>query len=176
VAGYQLKPVDAPGGTHLAISRWTAPASDACSRSTRRRSFAASQWAADSKRIAFFRKEGFTHVVGVTDLDGNDTIMSLPGDDAANPAWSPDDVHLLYAKGGGETVIVDTGAPADRVTIPAGLAGCGATWSPDATAILGLGETCTRLFRIPIADPAAATPIDIPEGPINIAAWQRTAP
>jgi hypothetical protein len=114
--------------------------------------------------------------VGVAGLDGSETLVSLPGEDAFNVEWSPDGAHLLYALGSGETVIVDTDAPADRVTIPMGLAGCGATWSPDATAILGLGSTCTRLFRIPIADPAAATPIDIPEGPINIATWQRTAP
>ncbi|OGO55919.1 MAG: hypothetical protein A2V85_07845 [Chloroflexi bacterium RBG_16_72_14] len=174
---YQLKPSAVPGGTHLAISR--PDGSDERrlqSVEDGNASFAAPQWSADSKRIAFFRKEGYAHVVGITDLDGTEEIVSVPGEDAVNPAWSPDDAHLLYTLANGAMVIINGDTPANRVTIPAGVAGCGASWSPDATVILGLGETCTQLFRIPVDDPASTTPIDIPEGPINIAAWQRTAP
>ena len=56
---------------------------------------------------------------------------------------------------------------------------CSATaamaWAPDGTALLGLDAACTGVYRIPLADPRAASRIDFPK-PINTAAWQRTAP
>jgi hypothetical protein len=53
---------------------------------------------------------------------------------------------------------------------------CGIAWSPDGSFLLGVDEPCSGLFVIPIDDPKAARRIDMPEGLIDFASWQRTAP
>jgi hypothetical protein len=72
--------------------------------------------------------------------------------------------------------VVDVNDQTKRVLIPRAFSDCGIGWAPDATALLGLDAECTGLYRIPLADPRAATRIGLPEGPIDNATWQRTAP
>jgi Tol biopolymer transport system component len=172
---YQLKPRDATGGTHVAISHPDG--------SDERRlvsvpqvnpaTLAAPQWAPDSKRLAYFTSGVGNDVVGIVDLDGIRTPLSRDTENAFNPLWSPDGRRLLYSHHG--ATVVDPDNPRDRIEIPAGFADCAAAWAPDATAILGFGTDCTSLFRIPLSDPAAAIPIDLPAGLINGASWQRTS-
>jgi dipeptidyl aminopeptidase/acylaminoacyl peptidase len=137
-------------------------------------SFLRAQWSADSGRLAYFRSEGNAHVVATVDLDGVETVVSKPGDDPFNPVWSPDATRLAYGASAG-VVVVDV-ATQSRVTIPPQLAGCDVFWSPDGTALLGLGASCTELYRIPLDDPGAATRIAVPAGTISFATWQRIAP
>lgn len=138
-------------------------------------SFRGSQWAPDSMRLAYFRTSPSGHAVGITDLTGRETLVSPPGEDAFNPVWSPDGRFLVYATNASGAVIVEVATGWRRVIAP-GLADCGATWAPDGTAILGLGASCTDLFRIPLADPAAAARVPVPSGLINVATWQQIAP
>jgi Tol biopolymer transport system component len=137
-------------------------------------SFSGAQWAADSRRIAYFRGQG-THVVGMVDLDGHETVISLPGEDAVNPAWSPDGTQLVYSVTDG-SFVVDVGDPKRRLAIPGEFSDCGLAWAPDGTALIGIDHACTSLYRIPLDDPAAARRIEIPEGVIDAIAWQRIAP
>jgi Tol biopolymer transport system component len=141
-----------------------------------RASFSGSQWAGNSDRIAYFRSDDLdTHLVGVVDLKGVETILSAPGEDAVNPAVSPDGRRLIYGKAYGST-IVDLFDPSKRVAIPGALAECGAVWAPDATALLGSGLNCARLYWVPLDKPSAAAEIALPKGSISGAAWQRLAP
>jgi len=135
-------------------------------------SFMGTQWAPDSTELAYFRSVSGPHTVAISDLTGHETIVSKPDEDAFNPVWSPDGTRLIYATESSGTIVVDVATGTRRV-IPLGLAECGATWAPDGTAILGLGQSCTDLFRIPLADPAAAIRVSVPSGSINIATWQR---
>jgi hypothetical protein len=73
-------------------------------------------------------------------------------------------------------LILDVDSSAVRTRIPKGLIDCAAMWSPDGASILGWGEDCRELWRIPVANPAEATRIDVPDGLINVADWQRPAP
>jgi Tol biopolymer transport system component len=139
-------------------------------------SFAAPQWAADSRRIAYFSSGGGPHVVAYVDLEGRETVVSLPGEDAVNPVWSADGRYLAYSVTTTGGFVVDVDDPTKRISIPRAFSDCGMAWAPDATALLGLDAECTGLYRIPVADPQAATRIGLPEGPIDIAAWQRMAP
>ncbi|HEX5014713.1 MAG TPA: hypothetical protein VFV72_11220 [Candidatus Limnocylindrales bacterium] len=169
---YQLKVPDG-WSTNLAIMRADGTGervlqSDEVSNA----SFAGSQWLNDSSGLAYF-KTG--HVVARTDLNGHETILSRPGEDAVNPVISPDDRRVAYGLLTG-AAIVDLADAANRVDIPAGLAECGAAWAPDATALLGLGTDCRDLFWIPADDPAAAKAIRLPEGEVTNATWQRLAP
>jgi hypothetical protein len=142
-------------------------------------SFSAPQWAPDSKRLAYFTTgqganlavSSGNGVVGVVGLDGANNQLSLEGEDAFNPMWSPDGRNLLYSYDG--ATVVDVDDPSSRIEIPAGLADCAAAWAPDATAVLGLGRDCKDLFRIPLADPGAATRIAVPAGALWNASWQR---
>jgi len=134
----------------------------------------ASQWSSDSTRLAYFTGVFGEGEVGVVDLAGHRTKLSLETEDAFLPLWSPDGSRLLYLHHAG--TIVDPDHPSDRVEIPAGFADCAATWAPDATEILGFGTSCTELFRIPVSEPTAATKVDLPPGLINMASWRRIAP
>jgi len=176
---YQLQSVTGDGaafGSFLAVSR--VDGSDErtlLSVDIINASFRGTQWAPDSRRLAYFRSVGGPHTVAITDLTGRETIVSKPGEDAFNPVWSPDGNQLLYLTEASGTVVVDVASGARRM-IPSGLAECGATWAPDGTALLGLGQTCTELFRIPLADPGAAARMPLPTGSINTATWQRLTP
>lgn len=141
----------------------------------RNASFAGSQWSADSQRIAYFRSGGGPHVVAIVDLAGVETVVSRPGEDAFNPVWSPDATRLAYATETDGVVVVDM-TTKSRLPIPPGLGDCGVAWAPDGSALLGLGTSCTELYRIPLEDPGAATRIAVPAGTINNATWQRIAP
>jgi Tol biopolymer transport system component len=138
-------------------------------------SFLGSQWAADSRRLAYFRSISGPHTVAITDLTGRETVVSQPGEDAFNPVWSLDGTRLVYATEASGTVVVDVATGARQV-LPLGLAECGAAWAPDGTALLGLGASCTELYRIPLSNPAAATRVALPPGQINVATWQQVAP
>jgi Tol biopolymer transport system component len=139
-------------------------------------SFAGPQWAADSQRIAYFRSVTGPHVVAFVDLEGKETVVSLPGEDAVNPVWSPDGRFLAYSVMTTGGVVVDMADQTKRILIPRLFSDCGMAWAPDGTELLGLDAACTGVYRIPLADPRAATRIGLPEAPINNAAWQRTAP
>lgn len=164
--------------THLAIMRpdgsderrlVSVPRSDA--------SFSGSSWSPDSQRVAYFRSDDLEHVVAVVDLDGTETVVSRPGEDAANPVWSSDGERLAYSRGGlGGAVVVDLRG-GSRVQIPPGPADCGVMWAPDGTALVGLGgPDCAGLYRIPLDDPTAATRLPIPSGGVGTTTWQRVAP
>jgi hypothetical protein len=142
-------------------------------------SFAASQWAAGSDRIAYFRssdgsRDG-SRLVATVDLEGRETVVSLPGENADNPSWSPDGKSLAYSTADGG-VFVDLADPSSWIVIPRAFAGCAMTWSPDATALLALDGACSSLYVIPVDHPGARSRVDMPTGPIDIAAWQRIAP
>ena len=139
-------------------------------------SFAGAQWAADSQRIAYFRSVSGPHVVAFVDLEGQETVVSLPDEDAVNPVWSPDGRFLAYSVNPTGGFVVDMADQTKRILIPTLFSDCGMAWAPDGTALLGLDAACTGVYRIPLADPRAASRIDFPEAPINNATWQRTAP
>ena len=173
---YAVQSVGGPGRSSLGVSRVDgSEARTLVSVDTRNASFRGSQWAPDSRRLAYFRSVPGPHIVAITDLNGRETIVSQPGEDAFNPAWSPDGAKLVYATDNSGSVVVDV-ATGSRLVIPIALADCGATWAPDGTALLGLGAACNELYWIPLSDPAAATRVDLPRGQINIATWQRVAP
>ena len=113
--------------------------------------------------------------VAFVDLEGIETVVSLAGEDAVNPAWSPDARHLAYAIAD-RSVVVDVADPSDADRHPSGTRRLRRAWAPDATALLGIDGPCSGLYVIPVDDPGAARPIDMPEGEIDIFAWQRTAP
>ena len=172
---YKATPVDGTQSTSLMIRRpdgsgeqilATVPIGDA--------SFAAPQWSADSQHIAYFRR-GAGHVVAMVDLEGHETVISLPSEDAVNPVWSPDGTQLAYSITDG-SFVVDIDDPTKRLAIPGEFSNCGLIWAPDATALIGIDDACTSLYRIPLDDPADARRIEIPEGEIDTVAWQRTAP
>jgi Tol biopolymer transport system component len=174
---YRLDRDDASGRRHLAIIPADGgPERVLVSVDTADSSFSASQWAGDSQRIAYSRKGGGTYIVGISDLDGNETLVSRPEENADVAIWSPDGSRLVYPIASDGAVVVALDHPESRLSIPEGLTECGVAWAPDATALLGLGRQCTELFRIPLADPASAVPIAIPSGLITFANWQRTPP
>jgi hypothetical protein len=175
---YQLRRSDTPRETHLAIGHpdgsgerqlLAAPVSY-------EPPFAATQWSADSQRLAYSRPEGSANVVGVIDLTGHEVLVSRPGPNAFYPVWSPDAGSLAFLTDGGGVAVIDPDNPSDRLSIPKGLGDCGVTFAPDSTALLGVGDDCTSLYRIPLADPASALRIALPSGDIGFVAWQRTAP
>jgi Tol biopolymer transport system component len=176
---YQLQSPTGDGadfGSFLAVSR--ADGSDErrlLSVPAMNASFAGTQWARESTRLAYFRSVGGPHTVAITDLTGHETVVSQPGEDAFNPVWSPDGNRLVYATEASGTVVVDVATRARQV-LPVGLAECGATWAPDGTTLLGLGASCTELYRIPLSDPAGATRVGLPTGQINVATWQQLTP
>ena len=137
-------------------------------------SFSGFQWAADSGRLAYFRGQG-THVVATVDLEGHETVISLPGEDAVNPVWSPDGTQLAYSTENG-SFVVDVDDLTKRLAIPGEYSNCGVVWAPDGTALIAIDDACSSLYRIPLDDPAAARRIEIPKGVIDFIAWQRTAP
>jgi Tol biopolymer transport system component len=140
-------------------------------------SYIAPQWAPGSDRILYFRSKTWGHVVATVDLEGNETLVSLPGQDAVNASWSPDGRRILYTGSTGEgSFVLDIANPSDRIHFPSRMTDCGVIWSPDASALLGLDQACNGLWVIPLDDPEAARRIDMPEGLIDIASWQRTAP
>jgi Tol biopolymer transport system component len=174
---YQVQPLSGDvGKTSLGLSRvdgsdarilLSVDASDA--------SFAGSQWAPDSSRLAYFRSGGRSHTVAIADLTGREVVVSRPDEDAFNPVWSPDGTRLLYATESSGVVVVDLASSARQI-IPKGYAECGAVWAPDGSAVLGLGASCTDLFRIPLANPAATVRLPVPTGSINTASWQAVTP
>jgi Tol biopolymer transport system component len=140
-------------------------------------SYIALQWAPGSDRIAYMRSDPSGHVVATVDLEGNETQVSRPGEDAVNPSWSPDGLRLAYIGSPGTgSFVLDTANPSDRIHIPSAMTDCGIAWSPDGSFLLGIDEPCTGLYVIPIDDPEAARQIDMPEGLIDFTSWQRTAP
>jgi Tol biopolymer transport system component len=172
---YQHKPTS--GVAALAISRPDGSGERTlASVEATNQSFAGPKWAPDSQRIAYFRSIAGPHLVAFIDLEGRETVVSLPDEDAINPVWSPDGRFLAYSVTTTGGFVVDVNDQTKRVLIPRAFSDCGIGWAPDATALLGLDAECTGLYRIPLADPRAATRIGLPEGPIDNATWQRTAP
>lgn len=172
---YQERSISGPATSALRISR--PDGSDArtlVSVNLRDGSFLRAQWSSDSQRLAYFRSAGDGHLVATVDFAGVETVVSEPADDPFNPVWSPDATRLAYGAKSG-VVVVDVATRA-RLTIPPRLAGCDVFWSPDGTALLGLGASCTELYRIPLDNPDAATQIAVPAGNISFATWQRLAP
>jgi TolB protein len=173
---YQKRSRTTPARTALVVSRPGSTAERELAFVTRAdASFAAPQWEAGSDQIAYFRSGGGPHAVAFVDLEGRETVVSLAGEDAVNPAWSPDGRHLAYAIAD-RSIVVDVANPTARTEVPHALADCGVMWAPDATALLGIDGPCSGLFVIPVDDPAAANRIEVPEGEIDVIAWQRTAP
>jgi dipeptidyl aminopeptidase/acylaminoacyl peptidase len=140
-----------------------------------RLSFVGSTWSPDSSRLAYYRADGPDLVVGIVDLEGQEVVLSKPGEEATLPAWSPDGSRVSYIKWQGGAVVVDVETRA-RLMIPPGPADCAAIWAPDGTALLGFDATCSRAFRIPLDDPTSATPVAVPAGAFRGATWQRVAP
>jgi Tol biopolymer transport system component len=173
---YRMRPVDTIHKTYLAISRpdgsdertiTSAPDSKA--------SFSGSQWTADSQRLVYFRSSEHGHVVGMADLAGTETLLSPPLEDSYNPVMSPDGLRVVITTSSAAAV-VELNDPSKRLDLPGNLAGCGAMWAPDATALIGLSFNCDELYRIPLDDVGAATKLQLPDGAINNVAWQRLAP
>jgi len=140
-------------------------------------SFAAPQWAADSEHITYFRRsdDGLAHAVGMVDLQGHETVISLPGEDAVNPVWSPNGTQLAYSITDA-TFVVDVAEPTKRLAIPGEYSDCGVAFAPDGTALLGFDHACSGIYWIPLDDPAAARRIEVPQGEIDTFGWQRVAP
>jgi len=135
-------------------------------------SFLGSQWTNDG-RIAYGRSDGIgKSVVGIVGFDGKERLLSRPGEIAGGPQVSPDGHRVAYQLPEG-MAIVEIGDPSMRTEIPAALTECGAAWSPDGTALLGLGANCQELYRIPVNDPSAARRIDVPVASVNNVSWQR---
>ena len=163
------------GGTFLAVSNPDGTGERRILPSERvDASFRGASWTRDH-RIVYFRWGGGTHEIGIVDLDGHERLLSKPFEDSVNPVLSPDDRKVIFGLARG-SAIVDIEDPTHRVEIPAGLGECGTTYSPDGTALLGLGATCTVEFRIPLANPSAAKQLPVPGGGITNATWQRLAP
>jgi Tol biopolymer transport system component len=174
---YQLKRSDTTGETALAISHPDGSGERSLlTVESPRVSFAGTQWSVDSQRLAYFRIAGAGPAVGIVDLSGTEVLLSHPDEDAFNPVWSPDASRIAYSTEDDGVVVVDPANPSNRRSIPRGLAGCGITWAPDSSALLGLGDDCTSLYRIPLSDPASARRVPVRSGQITFAAWQRTAP
>jgi dipeptidyl aminopeptidase/acylaminoacyl peptidase len=166
----------ASGGQSLMISQPDGSGTRAlASAQGENASFSAPKWAADSRRLVYVRSEGDSHVIASVDLDGRETIVSLPGESAFEPSWSPDGARLAYGTSDGG-VVVDVNNLSKRIAIPKAISDCWMAWSPDASVLLGADEGCTGIYSIPLEDPRAATRIQLPQGQIGIAAWQRIAP
>lgn len=173
---YRMRPVDTIDKTYLAISR--PDGSDERTITSVRdskASFSGSQWTADSQRLVYFRSSEHGHVVGMADLGGTETLLTPPLEDSYNPVISPDGLRIVYATSSG-AAFMELNDTSTRQNLPANLAECGAIWAPDATALIGLGLNCDELYWIPLDDLAAASKLQLPDGPINNVAWQRLAP
>ena len=106
-------------------------------------SFAGAQWAADSQRIAYFRSVSGPHVVAFVDLEGEETVVSLPDEDAVNPVWSPSGRFLAYSVNPTGGFVVDMADQTKRILIRRCSATAAWRWAPDGTALLGLDAACT---------------------------------
>jgi Tol biopolymer transport system component len=58
--------------------------------------FSGSGWTNDSGRLVYFRTSPSGHAVAVVDLAGNETLLSKPLEDAANPVISPDGRRVAF--------------------------------------------------------------------------------
>jgi hypothetical protein len=137
-------------------------------------SLAGSKWAPVGSTIAFSVTRGSHDRVGIVGPDTTVRFVSDP--DVFGAAWSPDGRSLVATTVSNGGLILDVDSSAVRTRIPKGLIDCAAMWSPDGASILGWGKDCRELWRIPVANPAEATRIDVPDGLINVAGWQRLAP
>jgi WD40 repeat protein len=137
-------------------------------------SLAGPKWAPVGSTIAFSVTRDSHDRVGIVGPDTRVRLVSDP--DVFGAAWSPDGRSLLATTLSNGGLILDVESWTVRTTIPRGLIDCAAMWSPDGTSILGWGRDCRELWRFPVADPAAATRVVVPDGLINVAGWQRLAP
>jgi Tol biopolymer transport system component len=134
--------------------------------------FARLQWTPDSRQLVTHEDDGIWQV----DLDGHAQRIAATG---SYPSVSPDGRFVAYlverAGGGGEVRILDRTTDTTRIISETG--GCLAVWAPDSTAVITFANGCfTDLQRISLADPAAATVIDLPADIEGFPAWQGVPP
>jgi hypothetical protein len=137
-------------------------------------SFTSLWWATDSRRLVVHRLA----VVEIVDLDGVVTPVSLEGEYAVDPSWSPDSSHIAYGievDGERHVVVVAPDGTGRRDLGPVG--GCVLSWSPDSTYLFGYTTDCfsSKLTRIPVDDPSAAITFELPGDIAGSASWQRIA-
>jgi dipeptidyl aminopeptidase/acylaminoacyl peptidase len=139
--------------------------------------FAAPQWSPDGSKLAYARLEDGRFRAGIVDRDsGNEELVSEPWEDVNPPVWSNDGTRLAWSRYPSGAAIHDL-ASGTTITLKPGLAECAISWSPDDRILLGFGRDCGHgLFRIPVDNPDAATPISSDIGLMNGAGWQRIAP
>jgi Tol biopolymer transport system component len=115
-------------------------------------------WSADGTQIAFSRlSEVGTSSIYVAAADGTDERLLV--EDAASPAWSPDDARIAYRNtdpfAGASalwTIDVDTGE-----TLELAEQATGPRWSPDGTRIAFIS-----------GDPSSFDPFDMPPAELRI--------
>ena len=172
---YQLTPSDPLAGTALAIVRPDGSGERVLVTGDRTlSSLAAPKWSPTGSRIAFTVSRDSHDRAGIVVPDGDVRFVTPP--DTYGQLWSPDGRSLVVSTPSSGGSIVDVETAAIRTAIPKGLIECASAWSPDGSTLLGWGIGCRELWRIPVANPADATRIALPDGLINDAGWQRLAP
>jgi Tol biopolymer transport system component len=131
------------------------------------------QWSPDGTEVAYFRMEGSTDVLETVNL--YTSVWPISEEDAFNPVWSNDGHSLAYALRSTETVILEVPA-GTQTRLPAGLADCGAYFSPDDRWMVGLGTDCRKVLLFPADDPTAVTRISGADGEVMGVGIQRLAP
>ena len=117
-------------------------------------------WSPDGRQLVTYQRSEV--VIAGRGLDPR--RISLDGEQAVDPSWSPDGRSITYQvlhppSKVRDLKVFDVASGSSRVLTQVG--DCPpAHWSPDSTVLLAWQDGCVDLLMIPVDDPAAARPLD----------------